>query len=718
MSGEEGSLREIWAAFSLITRRLDDLAASVAHLAPAAPAPVAGAPLDEQARRRLAALASLLAIGPGLSREEAALLAVDRAIHRARADCAAVLMVGEDGRLAPVVQRGFAPRLPAGLAADGIAGRAMVDAEPILGGPADRDTDPLMRGHALRQALVLPIRAPGASPGGVLFAGRRRAAEFDPEAVEALVLVADRLGLLTVTPPTATSEPAAGIAAAPAELDLDRTAAAVVHAVATTLGASAVALLLPEAGGLTLAAQEGLAVGSAPLAAGTGALAAVLETRRSWTPAEGGADEALARFLGAPPQLVAPLLDGDRLVAILAIGGPRPAARTALDALLPPAAVALRNARLHTETVQALAELQTTESPAVDPVPAPARDFANLLAVVLGRLAAVRERAGDPGIRGELAVAEEAAWRAAEAVRGLLGFAPGHRTGALGPVDVGAMLRAAVEQARRRWTAHAAAPTPVRLDLEPVPPVRGNADDLREALDLLLENAAEATLDGSPVAVRARWDGGGVVEILVEDGGTGMEDTAGARALEPFFTTKGPGRLGLGLPVVQAIVARHRGELGIVSAVGRGTTVRVTLPTVASTRRPPGGVAAPVARVLVVEDEGPVREALVQVVAQLGHVALTAADAAEALDAVRREPVDVVVTDLALPSGSGLEVARRVRRLRPGTAVILVTAWPGRVDPARLEESGVDAVIEKPVGLPELRLALAAALARRGTRPA
>jgi len=255
----------------------------------------------------------------------------------------------------------------------------------------------------------------------------------------------------------------------------------------------------------------------------------------------------------------------------------------------------------------------------------------------------------------------------------------------------------------------------VELAVEAVPPVRGSPDDLREAVEHVLHNATEAGFGERPIVVRVRWNGGARVEVAVEDRGSGMDETTRARALEPFFSTKGPGRLGLGLPVAQAIVARHHGTLQIESAPGVGTTVRFSLPTVASGRRPVGATT-PVARVLVIEDEAPVRDALVEALTQQGHVARVAADGRAGLAVVEGEPVDAVVTDLVLPEMSGLEVAGAVKRLRPGTPVILVTAWPGQTDAACLERNGVDAVVEKPVGLSEFRSTLTLVLARRGPR--
>jgi CheY-like chemotaxis protein len=204
---------------------------------------------------------------------------------------------------------------------------------------------------------------------------------------------------------------------------------------------------------------------------------------------------------------------------------------------------------------------------------------------------------------------------------------------------------------------------------------------------------------------------------LVEDAGTGMDERVRARALEPFFSTRDPGRLGLGLPVAQAVVAHHGGTLDLVSVPEVGTTVRLCFPTAGGTTRTFASAArrATVARVLVVEDDAAVREALGAVLGQEGHVVLEAADGPGALEAVRREPVDVALVDLDLAGMSGLEVARQVKRVQPRARIVLVTGWPGRLDDATLTEAGVDRVIEKPVGVGEVLSALDAVLVLRPT---
>jgi CheY-like chemotaxis protein len=368
---------------------------------------------------------------------------------------------------------------------------------------------------------------------------------------------------------------------------------------------------------------------------------------------------------------------------------------------------------LYGETAAALAEVRAAPG-GPPPAPAPVRDLAGLLAVCLARIGLARERVRDAGAAADLAVAEEAAWRAAEGIREVLGFAPGRREAVLAPLDLGAAARAAVVAARARWPV-AAAGVRLELDLEPTPPVRGRPEELAEALAHLLDNAAEAVPAGGEIRVRARWDGGRRVELAVEDTGPGMDEAVRGRALEPFFTTRGPGRLGLGLAVVQAIVTRHEGTLELTSAPGRGTTVCVALPPASATR---GGPVPGPTRVLVIEDDAAIREALVALLRDRGYIALAAADGPAGLAVVEREPVDVVFTDLAVAQVSGFDVARAVKRLRPGTPVVLVTGWPGRLDEADVAGSGIDRVIEKPVGAAEMLAALDAALSGRRPSPA
>lgn len=120
-------------------------------------------------------------------------------------------------------------------------------------------------------------------------------------------------------------------------------------------------------------------------------------------------------------------------------------------------------------------------------------------------------------------------------------------------------------------------------------------------------------------------------------------------------------------------------------------------------------------RFLVVDDEEDIRDVLCQMVERLGHVASTAGDGLEALDALRREAFDVMVLDISMPRLSGLGVARWLHDnpdVAPGMWTIVLSAWAGETR-AVLQELGIDTVMQKPLRMQQLRELIAEGLLAR-----
>jgi CheY-like chemotaxis protein len=208
------------------------------------------------------------------------------------------------------------------------------------------------------------------------------------------------------------------------------------------------------------------------------------------------------------------------------------------------------------------------------------------------------------------------------------------------------------------------------------------------------------------------WAEDGWVYGSVGDTGSGMSAATRQRALEPFFTTKGPKGVGLGLSVTLGVVQRHRGEMDIDSTEGRGTVVTLRIPRPGVTPPPDTAPLAPspVAplKILVVDDEPSVLEALAETLTEDGHAVLSAAGGREALgllDGGAR--VDVVITDLGMPGMTGWELARALRTRQPGLPVGLITGWTSAAAQSAEEASHVAFVIAKPYTLGALRTALA-----------
>jgi CheY-like chemotaxis protein len=196
--------------------------------------------------------------------------------------------------------------------------------------------------------------------------------------------------------------------------------------------------------------------------------------------------------------------------------------------------------------------------------------------------------------------------------------------------------------------------------------------------------------------------------IRAEDTGNGIPAGILDRIFEPFFTTKGSGRgTGLGLATAHGIVAQHGGAIEVESAPGRGTRFSLYLP-------PSCQAAAPQAEppafhgggddttVLLVEDDEGVREALAAGLALLGYRVQVADGVAAARDLAVPAGSAVLVTDVRLGDGSGLEVAAAMRARRAGLPVCFLT---GHGAAAELEEASRDprtVVLSKPCSLAEL----------------
>jgi CheY-like chemotaxis protein/anti-sigma regulatory factor (Ser/Thr protein kinase) len=249
----------------------------------------------------------------------------------------------------------------------------------------------------------------------------------------------------------------------------------------------------------------------------------------------------------------------------------------------------------------------------------------------------------------------------------------------------------------------------VSLDLGGIPRVAGEASALREVTMNLLFNAIDALKQGGVIRV-STWAADDWVYCAIADNGLGMSEEVRRRAVEPFFTTKGPQGTGLGLSVAHGIVQRHRGELSLRPNDGGGTVVTVRLPQIdpvapgAETLPTPPG---PPLRVLIIDDEVSVREALADTLADDGHTVVQAASGREGLTRLAEgAAVDVVVTDLGMPGMTGWDVARAVRTQHPGLPVGLVTGWAVALEMSDEERRGVDFIIAKPYTVEALRSAL------------
>jgi CheY-like chemotaxis protein len=207
------------------------------------------------------------------------------------------------------------------------------------------------------------------------------------------------------------------------------------------------------------------------------------------------------------------------------------------------------------------------------------------------------------------------------------------------------------------------------------------------------------------------------VRLRVADDGTGMDAALTARMFEPFVTTKAHGT-GLGLATVRSIVDTAGGSISVESDPGRGTAITIDLPWVAApvpTVPTPSAAPTSAQRILVVDDEAPIRRFLVHVLQAHGCEVTEVTDPRDVLGRLEEHPHHLLVTDVVMPELDGRELVRMVRERRPNLPILVISGFADE-GLERLFTDPLITFLPKPFGGAELREAVDRAL--RGATPA
>ena len=324
-----------------------------------------------------------------------------------------------------------------------------------------------------------------------------------------------------------------------------------------------------------------------------------------------------------------------------------------------------------------------------------AHDFNNLLMAILGSLDLLRKRMPDD--RNMLALLDNAvqgARRGTLLTQRMLAFARRQEL-RREAVDLGRLVTG-----MKDFLAHSMG---VAIDVEirvprRLPRVRSDATQLETALQNLALNARDAMAGRGTITIAAReasldadnplsLPAGQYICLSVADTGHGMDAATLARATEPFFTTKGVGKgTGLGLSMVDGLAAQSGGRLAIHSEVGVGTRIELWLPLATDDIAPARDAAAqngsalrPSAQprvVLAVDDDELVLMNVTAMLEDLGHRVIDAGSGAKALEVIDAgTPVDLVISDQAMPGMTGVELVKAIRERRPDLPVILATGF-------------------------------------------
>ncbi len=257
-----------------------------------------------------------------------------------------------------------------------------------------------------------------------------------------------------------------------------------------------------------------------------------------------------------------------------------------------------------------------------------------------------------------------------------------------------------------------------------LPAVTADASQIRQIVMNLVINASEAIGERAGVitiTTGAAWVStaylagvrhaaemgvGEHVFVEVEDNGSGMDAATLERIFDPFFTTKFTGR-GLGLAAVIGIVRGHKGGLEVKSEKGRGSTFRLLLPAAKERAREAaimaesgenGAACRGGGRVLVVDDEEPVRTVATRMLEDMGFSVACANDGLDGVEVFAADPTGyvLVLLDLTMPHLNGEEVFRRMRRLRPEVRVVLMSGYSEQEAISGFVGQGLAGYVHKP----------------------
>jgi CheY-like chemotaxis protein len=252
----------------------------------------------------------------------------------------------------------------------------------------------------------------------------------------------------------------------------------------------------------------------------------------------------------------------------------------------------------------------------------------------------------------------------------------------------------------------------LQLPEEPLT-ILGDATRLQQIVVNLLNNAVKYTDPGGRIEVLAEREGEHAC-IHVRDTGIGIDPAKAAAIFEPFVQldrthSRASEGLGIGLTLVQRLVELHGGKVSVESAgPGQGSRFSVSIPLISA--RPPADSATSrptleratngaARRIVVVEDNGDVRQMLCTLLGRHGHQVSISTDGPAGVDTIRREKPDLALVDVGLPGCDGYEVAAQVRADPEcgGVQLVAMTGYGQPDDCRRALRAGFDAHLVKPV---------------------
>ncbi|MCA1961824.1 MAG: PAS domain S-box protein, partial [Desulfomonile sp.] len=346
-----------------------------------------------------------------------------------------------------------------------------------------------------------------------------------------------------------------------------------------------------------------------------------------------------------------------------------------------------------------------------------AHDFNNILTAILGNISLARLYVKpDDKAYQRLKEAERAGVRARDLIQQLLTFSKG-----------GSPIKriASIPNLVRESCEFALRGSNVRCEFEIADDIwAAEVDEVQigQVLGNIIINADQAMSQGGSIDVRARnvevtaqsgqpLPPGKYIQISITDHGVGIPAEVLPNIFDPYFTTKSEGS-GLGLATAYSIMKGHGGRIIVESEEGKGSTFHIYLPASVKTLKPrrdsESRAMSGSGRILVMDDEQPIRDLAEEILEMLGYDVVTASDGSQAVELYRLEkdsdrPFDAIILDLTVPGGmGGREAIEQLRRMDPDIKAIVSSGYSSDPIMADYQRYGFSGVIPKPYGAQQL----------------
>jgi PAS domain S-box-containing protein len=334
-----------------------------------------------------------------------------------------------------------------------------------------------------------------------------------------------------------------------------------------------------------------------------------------------------------------------------------------------------------------------------------AHNFNNLLTAILGNIELLARDIADPAAIKRIKNIERAVLDGAQMIRRLQAFTQFRKIRRMecAQADINAVIDDVIELTSPRWK-DICQKNGIRInltkELDKTEPASIPQPELKEVLINMVFNAIDAMPHGGDITMRA-YQRGSMVFIEIEDTGLGMSNETKKQIFDPFFSTKGVGNSGLGLSVSYGLIVGSGGDIKVRSQEGKGTTFILSLPVaghqkfnMADDKTNDPNIKA--LKVLVVDDDAQIVDLLSSMLSDMAHSVTGVSNGEEALELIKKDSFDLIITDLGMPLVNGWQIAEAARQKKPPVPVILLTGWGPDYDGEDLKAHGVDAVLCKP----------------------